>query len=1422
MSQGDGNYSGMCCDGDAITSSCTQQYIAKHLDIDKAQDNDQNMLKVKPIPKIEEKNSDYKDTIANIKNLLKLYDSELQKSTYYGKQVVVDNKLEGPKHGSHVGGDARVSVIDIFAKHRSVADHVTKPINLNKVEFATQLFSTTAPTAIQNIYTFKGFYDDELWDNTIPQETKTIGSKISFINDDDVNKFQKSVPTKSNNHFLNVKKKSPNKEYLGNTIKKEHVLPKVRTTRSTAIKEIQNDTTFETEKLSNMMVNHESTDQIYQTLNSYAVIPLNDSLKQTIDTQTSTEHSKDNKGSKIDYFQEDSYLDKTTKNQYQENIGNSETRFQKSNKNVMPTNENLNDKINTITPIINNHKLISKVRLDLETETENVFKIPRDHKTTFDFVESFTEDNKRITKTHTISTQQKNADRNSNYLSRIIDTSSMKQNYDNEQIYETTKNYNDEISTEVNYDNTVHNSQEDIYSSEKYKHAIINSIIESIHPQQFIDYKNTGDSNMDKVLSNESLLLKNNESTTYLPDIHTDISSIAITEPSAEYVDFSIGSEEKRINKSFEIHSTYDDNKHLSVNLFESLIPLDPVITSNNITENVQFTTDYKILAEKVTEASVKLNGYLENDDLSEKYDNPLTNLTEFFFSMHNAIENESQDRNKLSYHAQAIKTSPVQNINPIAQLVDKNLSTTENVVALSIISKNHVTSNPKHYNKDSFEYATIPVIVVPDNNSVFEVNFDKSLQTDESGNKENLDDIENLNLVNGSVGIVLESKNKTPVHLTEKSSVKIMDSVTSNTQYTNIEQLEYITDPSWFNLNKKLGTTSSSSETVKTTINSEVTDRDYTVTIFKNGETITSNRNDETSNYITDNNDNTAFMTEKPDTATENIETGLDDRNINEENSYDTTATTTAIIDFTMKSASVISVEDKKKYNFGEHAATTNKETPETTGDGNKINSSEQMSTQKIGNDYVDGPESLIYAPLSLKKVEPLVADRESTQIIELVSTTEIYTAGENFDKVLEIYTPEPIFPMNMQPPLKNLRGKPKNDVASAEEVITMNKNDVQASDFHTSTPTVHLNVEPLVYTKGKHLNKLKVTATTAPIEPMNSKYLMSREEETNDVDKTITNITQDTRGSQVNASVTHELLVHKELGQIPELHKPTSSSTNIELLITSTNGKYIDDSVTISVTKYEESTTMKTLLQDTESVISLGKQDIEVIAGTTTPNTQTTTATEYVDYFVESGEKYVNKYFQMYSTNDDQKYLSAKDHESVIPLEPITTLHNATSNVNFTTSYQNVEINKTDNSVLFNRHPEKTDKNKILSDDENRAYILNKKNNKSQGPSKKNHGIISPITKNIATKISNTFPQVSEFGVPSLNVEPLLIYREEKPIVSAEKNITVTDKGFAQNLKSHTIAPTLATNAQYSEKYKEQQQNNRPMLVNDEKNRY
>lgn len=1392
MSQGDGNYSGMCCDGDAITSSCTQQYIAKHLDIDKAQDNDQNMPKAKPIPKIEEKNSDYKDTIANIKNLLKLYDSELQKSTYYGKRVVVDNKLEGPKHGGHVGGDARMSVIDIFAKHRSVADHVTKSINLNNVEFATQLFSTTAPTAIQNIYTFKGFYDDELWDNTIPQETKTTGSKISFINDDDINKFQKPVPTKSNIYFLNVKKESPNKEYLGNTIKKEHVLPKVRTTRSTAIKDIQNDTTFETEKLSNMMVNHESTDQIDQTLNSFAVIPLNDSLKQTIDTQTGTEYSKDNKGSKIDYFQADSYLDETTKNQYQENIGNSETRSQKSNKNVMPTNKNLNDKINTITPITNNHKLISKVRLDLETETENVFKIPRDHKTTFDFVESLTDDNKRITKTHTISDQQKNADRNSNYLSRIIETSSMKQNYDNEQIYETTKNYDDGTSTELNYDNTVHNSQEDMDSSEKYKLALINSIIESIHPQQFIDYKNTGDSNMDKDLSNESLLLKNNESTTYLPDIHTDISSIVITKPSAEYVDFSLGSEEKHINKSFEIHSTYDDNKHLSVNLFESLIPLDPVITSNNITENVQFTTDYKILAEKVTEASVKLN--------------------------------ESQDRNKLSYHAQAIKTSPIQNMNPIAQLVDKNLSTTENAVALTIISENHVASNP---HTDSFEYATtIPVIVVPDKNNVFEVNFDKSLQTDESGHKKNLDDIENLNLVNGAVGIVLESKNKTPIHLTEKSFVKIMDSVTSNTEYTNIEQLEYITEPSWFNLNsnnglieEKLGTTSSSSETVKTTINSEVTDRDYTVTIFKNGETITSNRNDEKSNYITDNNDNTAFMTEKPYTATENIETGLDDRNINEINSYDTTATTTEIIDFTTKSASVISVEDIKKYNFGEHAAITNKETPETTGEGNKINYSEQMSTQKMGNDFVDAPESLIYAPLSLKKVEPLVVDRESSQIIELVSTTEKYTTGENFDKVLEIYTPEPIFPTNMQLPLKNLRGKPKNDVASAGEVITMNKNDVQASDFHTSTPTVHLNVEPLVYTKGKHLNKLKVTATTALIEPMNSKYLMSHEEETNDVDKTITNITQDTRGSQVNASVTHELLVHKEFGQIPELHKPTSSSTHIELLITNTNGKYIDDSVTISVTKYEESTTMKTLLQDTESVISLEKQDIEVVAGTTTSNTQTTSATEYVDYFVGSGEKYVNKSFQMYSTNDDQKYLSAKDREFVIPLEPITILHNPTSNVNFTTSYQNVEINKTDNSVLFNSHPEKTDKNKILSDDENGAYILNGKNNKSQDLSKKNHGIISPITKNIATKKSNTFPQVSEFGVPSLNVEPLLIYREEKPIVSAEKKITVTDKGFAQNLKSHTIAPTSATNAQYSEKYKEQQQNNGPMLVNDEK---
>lgn len=1168
-SQGDGSYSRMCCDGDTIKPSCMQQYVAKHLDINEGQGNDQTGLKIKPIPKIEENNSDYKDTIAKIKNLLKLYDHELQKSTYYGKRVVVDNKLEGPKHGSHVGGDARVSVIDVFAKHKSVADHVTKSTNIDKVEFATQLFSTTAPT-IQSVYTFKGFYDDELWDNTIPQETKNTGSTTSFSKDDN-NEFENPVPVISNVHIINVKKETSNKEYVTNFIKGVHALPKVRTTRSTAIEKIQNDTAFEMQNLSNAKVNHKSTDQIRRTLNAYPVVPLNYSFIQSTDVKTSTEYSKDDKGSKIASFQEGKNLSETTKTQYPENLSSLETRYQKSNKKHSRTNKNIKYKI-IVNPIVSNNKPISKVH------------------------------------------------------------------------------------------------------------------------------------------------------------IVTHSGSIAITEPPAEYVDFSSGSEEKHVNNSIIIRSRYDGNKHLPVNVFKSLIPLDSIITFYNISENVRFTTDYKALVEHTTKSSVKLNGNLKNYDVSEKYDSLLENLTGSSFSLHNTIENKSQDHSKISHHqyqnAQTIKTLPKKNMKPIVELVDNNLSTTEDIVAPSI-TENYVMPNPKHYNKNNFKFATIPVIVVSDINTSFEVNTDKLPQTGESDSKNNLAKSESLNLVNSSVDTELESINKTPIHLREKSYFNVMDNDTSNTEYINIEQLEFITEKSEIkeNTNKvdiieeKLKAINFRTETFETTTNSKVLDRDYSMTTCENCETITRNGHEKESGTISESNDEITIISEKPETRTENIKVGLDNKNANNVNSYNTTVTTFVTIEFTTQrteSASVISTEDLE-----EHSATTKIETPKLTRDGSQMNYLEQFTDRAMDNNFVEAPESHTFAPMSLKKEHPLVVYGESSQIVELDSTTERYTVDrENFDKVLEISTLKPIFPTNVQPLIKNSNEKRKDDAASAdEEVIINNEDEVQASKSHTSTSITPLNVKPLQ--KAKNLNKFKLTATTTSIAPVFSK------------------------GSQINFSVADELLVPKEF-------------------------------VTIPMIKHEKSTTMKTLLQDTEPITSLETQDIEVLASTIAPSAHTTATTEYLDHSVGS-----------------------------------------------TTSAQNVEENKTNYSVPFADHPENidlTEKHKILLENLTGAYVSNTKNKKSQDLTENLHAIISSTTKTVANKKLKTFHQVSEFDVPSLNVEPLVTHTEETPMTATEKKITVTDKDLANDLKSYTITQTLPTNVQHLENSQDQQ-NNKLTSINDEK---
>lgn len=1377
-SLGDGNYSGMCCDGDAITTSCTQQYIAKHLDIDNSQDYVQNRLKQKTMPKNEERNSDYKDTVAKIKNLLKLYDNELQKSTYFGKRVNVDNKLEGPKHGGHVDGDAHASVIDIFAKHKSVADHVTKSTNIDKMDkFTTQIFSTTA-SSIQDIYTFKGFYDDELWDNTIPQETKTTDSTI--------NVFQSPVPTKSNLYFLNLKKYPSEKEHIINTIKREYMLPKGRTTRST-----ETNSTFEMGKLSDTISNSVGrlTDEIHETMNPYSVIPLKDSLvlsskknasNQTTGVEKSTEYLKADKGSKIASSHENTNLSRTSKNQYSEIFSNFQTGIEKSNKIDTPSEKNLSDKTSTITSMTSNNKLISKERLDFETDNENVFKNTRELKTSSDFIESFTEDSQRSTQTSTINVQQKSSDSSNNYLSQITESSRIKQNDINARIYKTTKSYAYETSTEFNYDTTVHNSQDDMDSNKKYKQEILNSIIKSIHPQQFTDYKNIVDPTMDKNISKDSLLLNNFVTSTLSPDIRIDSSSTTTMEPSGEYIDLSSDSGEKHVNKSFETHSNYEDSKRLSVNLFESMIPLEPIIAPNNVSENEHFTTDYETLAQKTTESSVKLSDHHFQDDLSKKDDN-LINLTGSFFAEH------------------TIKNITTKNMNPVTEIIDNNLSTTEDDVTISNISKDYMTPNLKHYIKGSFEYATTPVIVVTDNNNVFKKNADKMFQGNESGSKGNLDENE-VHLKNSSDGSMLEIKNKIPVYLKEKSHVDLRDRVTSKTKYSNVEQLEFVTEPSEINessnnaiIEEKLETTSPSIERT-------------TVTTSENDGTITSNINldEEKSDTITETNDSVTIVTGKWETTTENIETSSHDENIIKENSYGTTATTIDTTTLCMELPSDISTKCKEKGNLEEHSAATNRETPEITSERNQMDYLVETANEDKHNDSVDAPESHTSVPMSLKKVEPLVVERESSQIVELVSSTEKDTAGsENFDQLLKTNTLEPSYLTNVQPLLKNITSKPKNDLTSAsEEVTVINKEDVQASESYTSTPTLALNVKPLVDTKGKYLSKLELTATTAPIALINAKHIMTGEEDKNDIDNTMTNTPENTGVNQMNASATDELLVREESARIPELHKPTPTSTHVELLVTSTDGKYINNSVSARdewVAEHEEITTMTTLMQDTKFIRSLDTQDMKMVADTTVSTKQA----EYFDNSVESGEKHVNKYFPIYSTYKGQKHPTAEGFQS--PIEPITTSDNFTHNVNFTTNHQNEEVTESPNSVLFSGHPENME-NVI----ETSLYTPNTKSKKSQNLADL-HAKISPATKSIATKKPKTFHQVSEFDASTSNAESLVIQRERELIDSTKNKLNATDKGFVQDPKSYTIASTLSTNVNYLGTGKHEQQNNK-----------
>lgn len=1375
-SHDDRNYSKVCCDGDAITTSCTQQYIAKQLV--NTQVDDQNNLKRNPISQFEERNSDYKDTIVKIKKLLKLYDNELQKSTYYGKRVVVDKKLEGPKHGGHVGGDARANVIDVFAKHKSVVDHVTKSTNNVKVEFTTQIISTTAPT-IPGTYTFKGFYDDELWDTIIPQETKSTGSAIHFSNDDIINEFQNPVPTKSNIYFLNIKDPSK-KEYIVNAIKKEHVSPKIRNTRSTATKELQTDIAIEMKKLSDTVVNTErQTDQ--QTVNPYAVLPLsynlvlgkkNNTINKTKDINLSPEYSKDNTVSKTSY-QEGINWRGTIKKQYPEIMGNFEMVTEKSNK------SNSIHKNNKITSLTNNNNLISKV----DFKGDNGFMDSTEIITT--------EDN-----------EEKAAEHDSYYLLRTIETASINPEKSKSSTYET--------STKIFYNNTIHKSREDTDSNEKYKYAIINSIIESIHPQQFTDYKNVIDTTTDNIISQDSLLLKNYETSTYPPDIHVGSGSIAAMEPSAEYVEYSSESHEKHLNKSFEIHSAYDDIKPKSTNQFDSFTPLEPIIASNSFSENEYFTTDYKNLNENTTASPGKFSDQLENVNLSGKYDHLLTNSTGYSFSTHNIKGNESQHQNKVLYNAQVINNSTTKKMNPIPKVIDKNLSATE---TSSIINEDYVTPNINHYNnKDSLEYIGV---LVTDKDNIFEENTGKTLQNYEPSSKENLDENKNTYLINDKDGTVLGSKNKIPVHLRQKGYVNTMDTATSRNKYTYILQLESFTEPSGIreNINDDVieGTSeTTSADTDKTTINSEVINREYHKITSENDDTVTSNGHiiQEKSDATTiETNDST--IAEKPETVTENIETSTNNEGMNEENLYGSTTTTLANTDSTTQrreSSSVIFIENTEKYNIEETSATINIKTPEIVGEDNQMNYSEQTTHGKMNNDFVDAVESHSFAPMSLKKVEPLVVDSQLSQEVELVSIMEKNTALV------------PTFPTNVQPILKNISGKPKRDLDPATEIVmVINKDDVQASEYHISTPILPLNVKPLVYTKGEHLSKLILTSTTESMTQVNSKFLMTDEKDY--VNITIKNTTEDIGAIQMNASVNDEL-VHNKSDQISKSHKSIPTSTRIDLQVTSTNGKYIDNSASAydqSMAENEEPDSKKTMLQDSGSKTSIEKQDIKAITTIIPFTTYASSAAGYVDYSAESAEKHVNKSFEIYSPYDDQKRLSTKVIGSQIRIEPIIS-NNFTDNVHFTTNHQDLKVNKTDYSVLLSKHPEN-----IELYEENKHFLENTKaplnisytkNNKFHDFSENLQTTIYSATKKFATKKSKASYQDSEFYVSSPNVEPLVIPIEAKPIASTGNKLITTDKDFIEDPQTTSILLTNGENVGIS---KEEQVHNQLVSVSD-----
>lgn len=1392
--QGDSNYSGMCCDGDAITASCKQQYIAKHLGKDETQSNIQNKLKLKPMSKIEERSSDYKDTIAKIKNLLKLYDDELQKSTYYGKKVLVDNKLEGPKHSSHVGGDAHANVIDVFAKHNNVANHVTKSTNSDKVEYTTQIFSTTAPST-QGIYTFKGFYDDELWDNTIPQQSKPIGSTINLSNDNVLNEYQRPASTKSNVYFINIKKYPLKKQYILNNIKREHVSPKTRATRST---ETQTDFTSKIETLSDSIVNTErrSTDQAHQTLNPYAVIPINYDLvsgkkNKTTVGKENTVYSKGDKGSKIASLEEGINLKGATKVETPEIINNYEADSETSNK--KDANKNLNDKINTITSMTNNNNFISKLH-DFEIETENDFMDSSEHKTTTEFFDSFVEDDKRSTQLPTINTQQKAVNYGSYYLLRTTETSRIKQNDFNERIYETTKISNQETSTKFNYNDTVHNSQEDRDSHEKYRHAIINSIIESIHPQQFNDYVNVVNPTTDKIISKDSLLSKNDDTSTHPTEIQMDSSSITPMKSSAEYVDYSSESGEKHMNKPFQIHSTYGKHEHPSPNLLKSLLPLDPFVTSNNFSKNEYFTRNYETLAEKATESSSKFSSHTENNDLSEKYQNRLTNST----------------RPSLSISlAQVLKSPVIKNMDAITKVVDNYLSTTEDVIDLTIISENNVDPNSKHYINDHTT-ATIPGIVENDKNNILSYVY---------GSREKINESENIE--NGADGTGLPLKNK--------GYVDIIDSPTFNTEYVNDKQIGRASESSSNDIiQKKLETIIPSPDTDETFINNKIVNREYSITTSDNGETISSNKNNdkEKLDASTETTDGTSITAEKPETATEIIGTTNDDEingskndeNINKDNSYDTTATTFANTDSMMQRTEPspdLSIEDTEKNNLDEYFATTNKDTPEKVRDGNQLDYLEQTTGGETDNAFVNAPELPTPAPMSLKKVEPLAVDRESSQLLE--------SSSEDFDQRLNDNTPAPTFPMNVQPLLKHITEKSTNYLASAiEDVMVISEDDVKASESYTSPSILSMNVKPLVYTNQKHLSELKVTTATASIAPINLKHPMMDEEKSKYATKKIRNTTEDTSGNKINASGTDAVL-DIEPDETSETHKSTPILTSTHLQVTSI-GKYIEDSVSASdqsMAEHEDSSVIKTILQDTESKTSIKTQDQDIIASGRT-STIHKTIPEYVDYSVESGEKPINKPYEIQFTYDDQKHSSVNVFESLIPTEPITLSDNFTKNDNLTTSHPNLEINKTDYSVKFSSHLKNIEKNiKLMKNVSGSSfYTPYTKTNKSQDFSKNLQANISLTTNNIAIKKSNASQLVSEFDVPYQNVEPVVTRREGKPIALSEYKLMVTNKltGFLQDLETHTMASSLSTNAEYLRIDKEGQQNNKFVTAHDE----